>query len=247
MAVQVNKYNLGCTIISTEQKNETNNRILCELFKTEFVYCKIDEVKSVIEEQIKIKQSNGYKPYFIQGGGHGNLGTKAYVDAFKDILTFEKENNIEFDYIFHASGTGTTQAGLVLGKIVNHSKANIVGISIARKLPRGKDVIVDSIKDYIKEFNIATEEVKEEDINFVDKYVLDSYGAYNQEIIEEIKKMMCTYGIPMDTTYVGKAFWGMKQFIKEKDIKDKNILFIHTGGAPIFFDRIKIDFPNGEL
>ena len=42
----------------------------------------------------------------------------------------------------------------------------------------------------------------------------------------------------MDSTYVGKAFWGMCRFVKENQIEDKNILFIHTGGTPLFFDAI---------
>ena len=30
----------------------------------------------------------------------------------------------------------------------------------------------------------------------------------------------------------------MKKFIEENNIVDKNILFIHTGSAPLFFDKI---------
>lgn len=43
------------------------------------------------------------------GGGHGNIGTQAYVNTYEEILAFEKEAGIKFDYIFHASGTGTTR------------------------------------------------------------------------------------------------------------------------------------------
>ena len=77
-------------------------------------------------------KSEGYKPYFIQGGGHGNIGTQAYVDAYQEIVQFEKETGIYFDYIFHTSGTGTTQAGLVCCQIINGDKRHIIGISNAR-------------------------------------------------------------------------------------------------------------------
>ena len=43
-------------------------------------------------------------------------------------------------------------------------------------------------------------------------------------------------GIPMDTTYVGKGFYGMEEYIKKMKIIGKNILFIHTGGTPLYFD-----------
>ena len=232
------KYNLKCTIISTEKEEITNNKIMCEIFGVGFVYCDVEDVKKTIDEQIKLKLEMGYKPYFIQGGGHGNLGTQAYVDAFKEIVDFEDVNNIKFDYIFLASGTGTTQAGLVVGKIINNSKVKIVGISIARPLPRGRDVVVESVEDYIKENNINYE-FEEDDIVFVDKYICGGYGKYNKEIEETIIDFLENEGIPLDTTYTGKAFWGMKQYIKENDIKNKNILFIHTGGTPIFFDFLR--------
>lgn len=232
------KFNINCTIISTEIEHETNNKIMCEIFDAEFIYCKINEVKETIDEQIKQKRKLNYNPYFIMGGGHGNLGTQAYIDAYAEISDFEQNKNIKFDYIFHASGTGTTQAGLILGKNKNNSKAHIVGISIARRLPRGREIIIESIKEYINEKNIKYV-INENDVEFIDDYILKGYGDYNEEIIEEIRMMLCKNGISMDTTYTGKAFWGMKKYINKKQINNKKILFIHTGGIPIFFDIIK--------
>ena len=48
------------------------------------------------------------------------------------------------------------------------------------------------------------------------------------------------FGIPLDATYTGKAFMGMTEYITENMIKNKNILFIHTGGTPLFFDCINM-------
>lgn len=31
----------------------------------------------------------------------------------------------------------------------------------------------------------------------------------------------------------------MKEYIKKNHIKDKKILFIHTGGTPLFFDKLE--------
>ena len=42
--------------------------------------------------------------------------------------------------------------------------------------------------------------------------------------------------MPLDGTYTGKAFYGMKQYIGEHGLQGKNILFLHTGGTPLFFD-----------
>ena len=37
-------------------------------------------------------------------------------------------------------------------------------------------------------------------------------------------------GLVFDTTYSGKAFYGMMDIIKKKGLKDKKIVFWHTGG-----------------
>ena len=131
-----------------------------------------------------------------------------------------------------------TQAGLIIGKLLHNDKAKIVGISIARTLPRGRDIILESIQEYLTETKLENINFQEE-VEFIDDYRLGGYGQYNEEILKEIKETLCQEGIPLDTTYTGKAFWGMTQYINKKQIRNKNILFIHTGGTPIFFDHIK--------
>ena len=230
---------LKCMIISPIEKSKTTyNSQMMELFGAEIISCKVSEVKQTIDDTLNNLKEDGYSPYFIQGGGHGNLGTKAYHDAYDEIRAFELEKKIHFDYIFHTSGTGTTQAGLVCGKLVNRDNKKIIGISNARKNPYGRQVVLDSVNSYLK--HIGEKIVSSEDINFIDDYVLDGYGAYNNEIIELIKDVITHEGIPLDTTYTGKGFWGMKEYIKANQITGKNILFIHTGGTPLFFDDLEV-------
>ena len=230
---------LKCIIISpNEISRATFNSRLMERFGAEIVGCKISEVKETIESILHRLTEEGYKPYFIQGGGHGNFGTQAYVDAYNEIREYELENNIYFDYIFHTSGTGTTQAGLICGKLINKDNKQIIGISNARKNPYGGQVVLDSVNSYLE--SIKFKSVGLEEINFIDDYVLGGYGAYNNEILEVIREVLIKNGIPLDTTYTGKGFWGMKEYIKENQITGKNILFIHTGGTPLFFDDLEV-------
>lgn len=44
----------------------------------------------------------------------------------------------------------------------------------------------------------------------------------------------------MDSVYTAKAYEGMKKYLDDKDIKNSDILFIHTGGTPLFFDDLKM-------
>lgn len=229
---------LFCHVISPEENRELlYNTKLVEKFGAVVETCPVTQVAQTIENRKQAYRAEGKKPYFIIGGGHGNPGTRSYVKAYREILDYEAERHIYFDYIFHASGTGATQAGLVCGQLLSGDrKRRIVGISIAREEGRGREAVKDSIREYLgDEFERL---YREEALIFTDAYRLGGYGKYTKEVEDTIEKLICMEGIPADSTYVGKAFHGMCRYIEDKQIKGKKILFIHTGGAPLFFDHI---------
>ena len=226
---------LDCYIITPQEGHkETNNSKMVALLGAKIIKTPLENVANTIE-QVMEHLKKDHNPYFIQGGGHGNIGTQAYVDAYKEIKDYEKEKRIKFDYIFLASGTGTTQAGLVAGKIKHKDDdKKIIGVSIARANPRGESVVIQSVKDYFMDGKDYVEE-----INFIDKYICGGYGKSNTEITKVIKEVLSYEGMSLNLTYTGKAFWGMKCYIEENNIMNKNILFINTGGTPLFFDDLE--------
>ena len=229
--------NIDCYVICPEEASEpTYNSQMTELFGAEITSVPVAVVHDTIEKKIESLRHMGKKPYFIAGGGHGNIGTAAYVQCYQEIIEQEEELGVHFDYIFFASGTGTTQAGLVCGQLLNEDKRQIIGISIARKNPRGREVVLDSIRSYIA--GNATEEQIQNATVFIDDYTT-GYGKGYLSVIETIKTVLMRYGIPLDATYTGKAFMGMRRYVESEQISGKNILFIHTGGTPLFFDTLK--------
>ncbi len=227
-----------CIIGPSEVSDSTFNSKFMNLFGAEIITVPVEQVHDTIENKLLELRNEGYAPYFIPGGGHSNTGTEAYVQCYDEIKAYEQEYGVHFDYIFFASGTGTTQAGLICGQLINHDERKIVGISIARKNPRGRNVVVDSIREYIGDRNISNDEIQARTI-FIDDYIGSGYGKDNEAVIRTIKDVLAQYGIPMDSTYTGKAFYGMKQYLKGHQIEGKNVLFVHTGGTPLFFDDMK--------
>lgn len=228
-------------IISPEEAmNDTFNSRMMEMFGAEITIVPVIQVHETIENKLQELKDQGLEPYFIAGGGHGNLGTQAYVDVYDEIRNYERKEKIKFDYIFLASGTGTTQAGLVCGQLLHSDKKKIIGISIARKNPKGRQVVLDSIHEYLdeQETKVLNEEIDSNTI-FVDTYTGNGYAQENERIIGTIAEVLKRYGIPLDSIYTGKAFTGMLKYIEENTIKDKKILFIHTGGTPLFFDDME--------
>ena len=144
------KRGLECYIVNPSESSEQSfNSRMIMLCGAEITTVPTSDVHDTIERKLEKLKEAGKHPFFIEGGGHGNLGTEAYVQCYEEIREFEKTNNVHFDYIFFASGTGTTQAGLVCGQLIYGDDRKIVGISIARKNPRGRNVVLDSVRMYL--------------------------------------------------------------------------------------------------
>lgn len=226
-----------CFIISPKESSETTfNSRMIELFGAKIKTVPVNKVHGVIEDTLMELRLQGKNPYFIEGGGHGNIGTEAYVQCYAEIKEQEKESGVHFDYIFFASGTGTTHAGLVCGQLLSNDKRKVIGISIARKNPRGREVVLESVRRYVGEQ--VPENKIQDATHFIDNYT-SGYGKDEKCVIDTIMSVLKNYGIPLDTTYTGKAFTGMQKYLGEERIEGKKILFIHTGGTPLFFDMIE--------
>lgn len=230
---------MKCCIISPiEASEESSNSKLVRLLGAEYIMCPVEEVHDTIERKLDELKEAGHRPYFIPGGGHRTIGTQAYVDCYEEIKDFEVESGVNFDYIFHASGTGTTQAGLVCGKLINKGTEKIIGISIARVTGIGRPVVVDSVNEYLRKVYGKQIDGFEDEVCFLDDYTEDGYGKGSRSVKDTIRLLWTMFGIPLDSTYTAKAFAGMVDHIRKSDVSGKNILFIHTGGTPLFFDDL---------
>lgn len=227
------RYDIPCYVITPCEdvvKGGTFNSQLVDLFGAKIRYCEKKNVAQAVRSLIEELKGQGLKPYYIFGNcyGQGNeeAAAKAYIRVYQEILEYQEEAGVAFDRIFLASATGMTQGGLIAGQKRYGGTADIVGISVARPKERGREEIS----------RFAGVGVGE--IHFEDQYCCGGYGLYDSFIEDTIRRMMDQNGIPLDPTYTGKAFAGMLRWLKEEHGAPENILFIHTGGTPLYFDYL---------
>lgn len=237
--------NIPCHIISPADDNgsriDTANSFMVNSCGAEIHYCTKNNVAETVQSVIDMCRAKGYKPYYIYGDktGSGNEATpvRAYAKVFGEIMRQSEEMQKHFDTIFLSTGTGMTQSGLLAGAEENRVAQEIIGISVSRSAEQESGVVRKYLESYLTE-NEVSESVKN-NINVIDSYLCGGYGKYNEGIQKTIKTAFHKYGIPLDPTYSGKGFYGMKMYLREKNLKGKNILFIHTGGTPLFFDYLQ--------
>ncbi|HNW99588.1 MAG TPA: D-cysteine desulfhydrase family protein [Bacteroidales bacterium] len=183
-------------------------------------------------------EANGKRCYVIPYGGSNITGALGYVNAVKELKQQLTELNLEIDYIFFASSSGGTQAGLTLGKDLFELNSELVPINIDKAETNGltlEEVVLNIITDGKKLFNFR-KDYQLKDIKLIKGYDENGYGVVTNDEISAIKELATTEGILLDPVYTARAFHGMLDFIKNKKIRsNSNVLFWHTGGLPANF------------
>ena len=221
------------------EKISCNTHLICASGVREY-RCHKGNIAEVVQTAMNDFKQEGHTPYYIYGNiyGQGNVAVpmETYVSVYREMMRQEKEMNRHFDYIFLASSTNTTQSGLLAGHLQQGDNRKVVGISVTRKKERAVEVIRDNLKEYQEKTGAVYKLDVEEEILLEDEYLAGGYGCWNSEIMDVIRNLYQEEGVGLDPTYTGKAFWGMQTYLRERGIRGKNVLFLHTGGTPLFFD-----------
>ena len=205
------------------------NADLVKMSGATYEFVDVDKISNAMNMAMKNFENNGFKPYYIHGGGHDLPGGEAFVYAIKELKSQCDEKGYKPDYIFVASGTGSMQAGMAVGlDIVGWSDVKLIGISIARPQERGKKVIVDFANELSKNYGINKN--YGDCIIFIDDYVGNGYDQHCSKNEKQfIHRVYKNSGLLVDETYSGKAMYGMIDIIKKQNLNG-NILFWLTGG-----------------
>lgn len=229
LALMCGKYNLKMVLVlydkNTHINKESLNKRICDFCDVTYINSSPSKVSESISQQMRILKSKGEKPYYIWGGGKSNEGVYAYFDSIREL---KHQLSFEPDVICSAVGTGTTICGVSLGVQKYYSDTKVWGFSVARH----KENCINVLKEVYSEFSsiINIEEPKWGDI-INDQFILGGYGKTTTELDSFLKYYVKREGIIMDNIYVGKALFGLFNKLKDNDeYKNKNIVFINTGG-----------------
>ena len=210
---------------SSEKGNALLDRLSgaeCELIRPEDTAVAMSRAM----DQLKVE---GFNPYYVIGGGHNLPGGTCFVDAVKELKRQCDEEGYKPDYLFLASGTGSTHAGIQVGlDLVGWTDVKCIGISVARQQERGAQVVADFANMLADHYNIKKNYKGK--ILFNTDYLYGGYENFTPEMKVYLESAIKQTGLVFDTTYSGKGLYGMMNVVKKNHLEDKKIIFWHTGG-----------------
>jgi len=149
---------------------------------------------------------------------------------------------VEFDYLYHATGSGGTMAGLAAGKKLIGSGIDIQSIVVLdtdERYPESNAGLANGTLEYIGADAQVT--VNPSDFNLRTEFYAPGYERPNKGGTDAIKMLAKTEGLLLDPVYTGKAFAGLLSDVRNGKIaKGSNVVFLHTGGVTALFAEKEI-------
>ena len=189
----------------------------------------------VFERVMQDLAAKGRKAYFVPVGGSNATGTMGYVNAYLELSDQLAAQEIEASHIVHASSSGGTQAGLVVGQMLRPGGPSVLGINVYRD-------DTQAMANGIHALAVRTAEALEmevppnELVALEAGYLGEGYGVPTEQMRRAVETVSRLEGVLLDPVYSGKAMAGLIGLILNGRMRaEDNVVFLHTGGAPGLF------------
>jgi len=180
-------------------------------------------------------RASGQKPYVIPVGASNALGALGYVNCAFELQQQAAQQHLSLQQLVTATGSGGTQAGLVVGLRARQAEMSVLGIGVS-SAQRAQEQKVFSIARDTAVLLGQPEVVARDDIVANCDYVGPGYGVATDAMKEAVLLLARLEGMLFDPVYSGKALAGMIDLIDRREIdRTANIVFLHTGGVPALF------------
>ena len=219
-AALCNELSIDCVgIVRGEELNVNSNGILkkCSSLGMQLNFVS----RSSFSEQKKMSGllvKDGIPTWFVPEGGANLEG----IEGCKEIVS---ENEEIFDYYVVAQGTTTTSIGIALAL---PPSAKIIVVPVLKGFNSKSEM--KSVLNNVDLWNVIKDK-----IIVLDDFHFGGYAKSTNELREFISEINQINKMQIEEVYTGKALYALKNYLEKNFVKNKKVLFIHTGG--IFTDK----------
>lgn len=238
-----NKEGLGCHLVLEQRVPNSyaryagGNNFLFDLLGVEGVHVVEGgiDLLAKMEEVANTLRAQGRNPYIIPGGGSNAIGALGYVACAQEMLGQLFEMDLNIDAIVTTSGSTGTHAGLLTGIVGQNAHIPVIGIGINRKQKEQRRAVYELSMMLAEKLHLK-HAPSFEDVIVFDDYIGEGYSRVTEGMMDAVRLLARTESILLDPVYTGKAMDGMIDLLHKGYFDGmKNILFLHTGGAPALF------------
>lgn len=241
-AAAARKYGLSVVLVKSGPEEGyggegwDGNHLLHHLMGAEVKVVRPDEFNGTIEETLEELEEEGHNPYFIPVGGSIPLGAAGYINAVLELYKQSVDYGFKIDHLVHGTGSGGTQAGLVMGSRAFSTGINVIGASVGYSSKEEQSQKVMKIIEEAREELDFRTPVNEQDINIFTDYVGGGYGHVTEGKMEAVRLLADKEGLMLDPVYTATAMACLIDLANEGYFKsDENVVFLHTGGSVALF------------
>lgn len=211
------------------------NLVLDTLFGAQLHYLEAEADPLAYCDQLQGElRASGHKPWVIPFGGSDAHGALGHVACVEEIENQARDLGLTFDHLVHASGSGGTQAGLMIGAALHDAPFSILGVSVMNPEAQLREVVSGIVRDASLLLEAPGLQTLEPEVD--DGFIGAGYGLVHESTREALSLMATTEGVLLDPVYTGKAFAGLIGRVRDGRIKQgSNVVFLHTGGVPGLF------------
>jgi L-cysteate sulfo-lyase len=196
----------------------------------------LDEASTEAAED---EERAGLRPYVIPLGGSTPVGATGYVVAMEELKSQLDGLGLQVDAIILPTGSGGTQAGMLVGARALGFAGQIVGISVfaesSAMLPILRELVPSTA-----EFLGLGPAFEDADLIIYDDYLGGGYAVLGAPEREAIRRVARSEAILLDPVYTGRAMAGLLDLIQKGVFHSgQTILFWHTGGTSALFEYAK--------
>lgn len=187
---------------------------------------------------IKLREA-GQVPYVIPVGGSSPVGALGYVSAMLELNEQLWDQGIPATHLYHAGGSGGTQAGIVLGARLYGGEYDVCGVAVSGTSEQKIERASELVNETAALLGVANP-VTSDDLRVDDSQVGEGYGIPTEATLEAMKLLAMSEAILLDPVYTGKAFAGMIADIRNGALTDDHtVVFLHSGGTPALFAKLE--------
>ena len=179
-------------------------------------------------------RAQGAHPYVIPMGGSNGMGSLGYVLAFDEILQQMQSLGASPDAVVLATGSGGTQAGLMLGAWLNGWQGRVHGVSVGPTLEVAQARISRALAQAAEHLQLPVDAGWQQTGLHVDvQFKGPHYGLPDAQTLDALQLAAREEGVLLDPVYSAKGFAGLLHACAPGGELHglRDVVFVHTGGV----------------